>query len=267
MVEIEFNEVRVLQKEILESVHSFCIDNNIQYFLSDGTLLGAVRHGGYIPWDDDIDITMPRKDYERFIRKFKHPRYNVVSLSNSKGYYLPFAKVIDNQTFLIENVSEKFQIGVNIDVFPLDNIPSDIKEKERLIKKRKRYSWCYNHKNRPVHSGKTWKSKIRILINNLFFSRFFRIQNIIEKIAILAKNWDNSNSDEKAILSFPIYSPVIYPAELFNEYIDIEFEGRKYRTIKDYKEYLTLTFGNWRKLPPEKHRVRTHSYKAYWKNK
>ena len=128
MKEISLNELRKIQIDILDKVHNFCIQNNITYFLSSGTLLGAIRHGGYIPWDDDIDLYMPRESYERFINIYKDDSHDtrVITLYNNKEYYYPFAKVEDTNSIVIENVPEKFNIGINIDIFPIDGVPNNL---------------------------------------------------------------------------------------------------------------------------------------------
>ena len=118
---IEPEEFKKTQFDILISVDRFCKAHGIRYFLAYGTLIGALRHGGYIPWDDDIDISMPRPDYERFIKlynKEKDKGYYVVSPSLDPSYPNAFAKICDPDTCIIEFSSLKYDIGVNIDLFP-----------------------------------------------------------------------------------------------------------------------------------------------------
>ena len=102
MREIKFEELKNLQLDILLSVHDFCMKNGIEYSLAAGTLIGAIRHKGYIPWDDDIDISMPRPDYDKFICTFNQPNnyYQVIAMSNDREYGFPFAKVHDTRTFV-----------------------------------------------------------------------------------------------------------------------------------------------------------------------
>ena len=115
------SEIKKIELDILRAFRSFCEKNSLRYFLAYGTLLGAVRHGGFIPWDDDIDVAMPRTDYERFLKEFRDERYEVYDLSK-KGYFYPFAKLCDTTTVLIEEMSVKNSIGVYIDIFPMDGI-------------------------------------------------------------------------------------------------------------------------------------------------
>ena len=118
----DIQELRGVQLGILDDIHAFCVDNGIRYFLACGTLIGAVRHKGYIPWDDDIDLYMPRDDYERFINEFKSVSGNcrVLDPKKEKHYYYTYAKVVDKRTLLVEPEADGYRIGVYVDVFPVD---------------------------------------------------------------------------------------------------------------------------------------------------
>ena len=134
---IDLEELKIIQIEILDEVHNFCLEKGITYFLSSGTLIGAIRHRGYIPWDDDIDLYMPRKDYERFLKIFNQISENcrVLSLSTDKKYALAYAKVERLGTRMIEHVDNPMEMGVNIDVFPIDGVPDSETERERYFAK------------------------------------------------------------------------------------------------------------------------------------
>lgn len=126
--EITPEEHKRLLIDLLSYINEFCLQNSIKYFFGYGTLLGAVRHQGFIPRDDDVDICMLREDYNRFLTMFSYnavrSNYSLLSLeSTSRNYSFPYAKVIDNRTLLVENVSHPCLLGVYIDVFPLDYCP------------------------------------------------------------------------------------------------------------------------------------------------
>ena len=134
----DIHELRQIQIGILDEVHQYCEAHGLRYFLSSGTLIGAVRHKGYIPWDDDIDVYMPRKDYERFLREFKgNEQYKLLNPAKEPHYYYTFAKVIDLRTRMVEDETVGFEIGVYMDIFPVDYVPDDMKEREHVFKSKK----------------------------------------------------------------------------------------------------------------------------------
>ena len=104
MEELGIDKLKQIQLDMLKDIHTFCVEHEIRYSLAFGTLLGAVRHKGYIPWDDDIDIMMPREDYNRFIRSYGNQTYKIADMSVNPNYGLPFAKVEDVLTVIEENV-------------------------------------------------------------------------------------------------------------------------------------------------------------------
>lgn len=123
MKKLTLDEVKKIQLEILAYIDSFCKKNNISYFINYGTLLGAVRHKGFIPWDDDIDISMDRKYYNMFIEKFNQDssKYKILSLDTDKAYFNNFIKVVDTTTKIVDNRNYKtFSCGVFVDIFPMD---------------------------------------------------------------------------------------------------------------------------------------------------
>ena len=141
MREITTSELKELQLSILDSVDRFCRENGIHYWLDCGTLLGAIRHNGYIPWDDDIDIGMLRPDFNRFIREFhtEGNRYTAHCVENDSNFCYPYAKVLDNNTVLYEPDQNGNKIAVNIDVFVYDNAPDDNEMLEKMFDKRDFY--------------------------------------------------------------------------------------------------------------------------------
>ena len=131
-------ELKKIELNILKDVHDYCVGNNLKYYLWYGTLLGAVRHHGFIPWDDDVDIAMPRKDYDYFIKHYISEKYNVEACETVSTYQMPFAKVYDINTIKKEPIYYKKGVtrGVDIDIFPLDEISNEMTVD--TIKKRKR---------------------------------------------------------------------------------------------------------------------------------
>ncbi|MEG2626285.1 MAG: LicD family protein, partial [Christensenella sp.] len=130
MKKLSIDEMKQIELELMSELDRVCRENNLSYVLAYGSCLGAVRHKGFIPWDDDMDVAMPRADYERLIDSFDQlkskPHYELVSYRNNKAIY-PFVKLIDTTTHVLENFADKrFSTGVWVDIFPLDKVdPSD----------------------------------------------------------------------------------------------------------------------------------------------
>ena len=139
MRKIELEEIKQRCLEILSYIDDICRKNEIQYYLAYGTLLGSVRHQGFIPWDDDIDICMTRENYYKFkkvIAEDKTTPFKLLYVDTEKDYTLPLPKVVDTRTSLsILSQKEKMKLGVFVDVFILDNVPDDDKLREKFFKK------------------------------------------------------------------------------------------------------------------------------------
>lgn len=259
------NELKQCQLDILSAVHNYCQKNNLRYSLTYGTLLGAVRHKGYIPWDDDIDIMMPRKDYDRFIQNFKDTRYKVIDSILDKDYIIPFAKVYDLNTIIIENSNNKVCMGVNIDIFPIDNFPNDYNEAKSFLKSKKKWDNIHTIKiirhtrNRPI-------LKSVILAFGKFVFSPWTLKYVTKKIAENARKYNSELTDYKGIISITDGSmKERMPKEVFETIISVPFEDRKADVISSYDKFLTSIYGEYMELPPEEKRITHHAFKAYWK--
>ena len=140
MRELTLDEIKKLQLDILDVVAEFCDKNGINYWLNCGTLIGAIRHKGYIPWDDDIDLGMLRPDYDKFMRLFnlEQQRYKAYSVENNKKFCYPFMKVVDTKTLLYEVYEGSNETFVNVDIFVYDNVVDDEKVIQKMFKVRDR---------------------------------------------------------------------------------------------------------------------------------
>ena len=141
MKEIEIEELKRIQIGILKHLDAFCKENNLTYFMCGGTLLGAVRHKGFIPWDDDIDIMMKREDYDKLIAlypKNDNSNFKLFSYELDKSFPYPFAKMDDCRTIFEEEINDSYKIGVNIDIFPIDYITEDLNCQHSILMRNKR---------------------------------------------------------------------------------------------------------------------------------
>ena len=267
--EIDIIELKEIQIKLLDTIHEFCVDNNIKYFMTAGTLIGALRHKGYIPWDDDIDLVMLRPDYERFINSFNDNRkdhISVVSHELGDECSFCFSKVCDNSTMFIEDANRKCQekIGVNIDIFPLDSMTDDYNDAVILMKDIKKYTKIVSLKNIVSTKKRTLLKTIALYITKLFVSHvsytwcFVRIDRIAKRFI--------SNTNSKYIANAVILAKgerEILEREWFEEQIDLEFEGKLYKAPVGADSYMKRLFGDYMKLPPKEKQVSHHSFKAY----
>ena len=196
---IDLEQQKKIQFEILKEVRDFCDNNNLTYFLGGGTLLGAIRHKGYIPWDDDIDIMMPREDYEKLLTEFNKTcdnQYKLLSYKNTEDYYYLFAKVINTKTILVEDNYKKIKdLGIYIDVFPIDYLPEDDNKTQKIMKKYRRM-----HKITSMYSVDQLKevttSKKKLIMKKIILSimgRKIMYKKLVKKMDTLASKYKNTN--------------------------------------------------------------------------
>ncbi len=265
MKKIEEKELKELQLDILNDVHVFCINNDIKYSLSFGSLLGAIRHKGYIPWDDDIDIMMPREDYERFINTYKHDYFKIATSSTMSDYFHPYAKVYNTQTIVQEFVEYKSSYGINIDVFPIDKMPDNNFTLKRMFFRKKILNLIYNLKMVSINKNRSF-FKNRILSISHILLRPIKMNVLVNKMECISKKYDNRETSRSGIFT-PADNTLnsITDNNVFAEYIEVQFEGRYFCIVKDFNSLLHAFYGDYMKLPPLEKRITHHSFDAWWK--
>ena len=250
-----------VQIEILDEIDKICKDNKITYFLVGGTMLGAVRHKGFIPWDDDVDIGMLREDYDKFIdlclnNDVLNKKYFLHCLDTDENYWLPFMRVRKNNTTFGEKGIKILDThkGIFVDIFPYDNVKyeSNFFQKIRsfLILNIEDAVFC-KHKLKNVNKCRR-KGAVKLLMT-LSLKQLHKFQKYLFNI--------KRKKNTKYIVCFIAGgNPVDETLERDRVFptMDFEFEGKKYPGIKDYDYYLKRVYGNYMELPPEDKRV-THS--------
>lgn len=235
---------------------------NLRYFVGYGTLLGAVRHKGFIPWDDDLDVIMPRPDYDTFMEKAQGILKNEIFLQNiytEKNYILNFSKLRDTNTTLVETEYKSYDLhhGVFIDIFPIDGYIKgqdkmlDFRIKERAFEEPTGIKRIYS----SIVSG---NQAIMTKIGPAVASRV-NMKNKLIKMDEKAKRWNFDMCDTVADIVSSIY---IVPMEktVFEKSVDLYFEGHKVKAPVGYDRYLTLMYGDYMKLPPEDKRKPHHNF-------
>lgn len=256
LIEISFEESKKIMLDMLINVARFCEKNDIKYSLAYGTLIGAIRHKGFIPWDDDIDIIMKREDYERFISLYKDNRYSVIDGSCNPNH--AHVRVSDNETVLKLNAwrGHFYKAGLWIDVFPIDKVPDSQKGYKRFLKK----LWFFFEIQLTGEIQR--KGFLNKILNFLCkpFSSYFGKRALKEM-----KSFNQKNTQSLANLGAWYASLPKFPAFYMEEFIDVEFEGHKFKAISQYDSFLRGIHGDYMQLPPKEKQKPHHSYTAYWK--
>ena len=270
MRNIDSNEMKKILLDMLVELDRFCEENDIRYYLAGGTALGAVRHQGFIPWDDDIDVTMPRKDYERFIATYKpadeKKPYSVISMHNNQDYYLQFAKLIAENTVLEEPVDSDLKLGIYLDIFPLDNLGNDYETARKLFRKTnalrqkimlKNLIWL---KQRPLYQN------LIIAVGKAFL--FENRRSMLEKIDRESRVYESDEMTKYigAVSTASYGEKEILPSEWYSGYEKLPFEGHAFRVPSGYKEFLTQIYGDYMKLPSEEQQKSRHTYRVWYKD-
>ena len=254
-------DIRILQRKIignLEAIDAVCREHGLRYYLWAGTMLGAVRHKGFIPWDDDMDICMPRPDYEQLIshwREWLPQPYEVIAPETDPTYPYPFAKIEDASTTVLERPDFKFLEGVYIDVFPIDGAPADEQERKSHFKRYKFWRHLLFLRGRdPFKHGHGPRSWFPWLLH-----RVYSLESLQQKVKRFMTKYPYDESDyvcdyddglrgviEKRILG----TPQVYP-----------FEDKQFLGVEHYDEYLSNKYGDYMQLPPVEKQIQHHFFR------
>ena len=253
----QLSKLKKLETDILREFAAVCEKLNLKYYLLGGTLLGAVRHKGFIPWDDDIDVGMPREDYEIFLKRaaeYLPSNLFVQSMESDPGYVNCFAKIRNSDTTFMESSSAKMNIhhGVFIDIFPLDYYPENALRQWITDTRKKWYARRVGCEF-SLPEDVLWVRKIKRFILQVMFpslnavlSKRERMYRSVPQSGLIA-NYGGAWGKRE-----------IVPAEWYGEGVTVEFEGMQVMAPAEYDKWLTQVYGDYMQLPPVEKRVGHH---------
>lgn len=255
-VDYDVKQLHAKMLDILSAIDLTCREHNLRYYLIAGTMLGAVRHKGFIPWDDDADICMPHSDYDKLIAHSKEwlpERYELICAENDKDYKLPFAKIQDAETTIIERAHLRYLGGVYIDVFPLDGVP-DCKLGQCLHYFRYKHlcKMLYFTSRDPYRHGRGPSSWLPLLCR-----RLFTVEGLQRSIRRLLTKYDFYKSNK--VLCFDDGLRSIVPREVYGTPKPYIFEGRELLGVEDYDTLLTHMYGDYM-TPPQGNKQHQHNF-------
>ena len=274
MREMTIRDVQIVCLDILKDIHSFCVENDIKYSLSGGSLLGAIRHNGFIPWDDDADIQMPRPDYDKFINTYKSKcGFKLYSheIENGENVRTRITRVCDNVKTYVDQGPEPAiddSVGVWVDVIPVEGAPDSYEEAQKYIRMMRRGDivlGCLWAKYASIKEYRKYPSglkRLKFLVKKVL--GLFVSDSYVHDYIVRAKQYDYLAS--KYMCATPHYRMKEWqPKDCMESFTLHRFEDTELCIMEGYDINLHSLFGDYMKLPAENKRISHNCQKRYWK--
>lgn len=257
-------ELQAKLLEMFKFFHEFCVKNNLVYYAIGGTALGAVRHNGFIPWDDDVDVGMPRLDYNKMTellkKNNKFGKYIIEMPLEKNDSMYPFCKIYDTATTFVENVRNKPKRGIYIDIFPLDGIGNTKEESLTNYKRINFWIDLLNTKICAVRKGRGFLKNVAVAISGVIPECILGKKQLINKIDKMIKR-NNYETSEYTVNYFGAWKErEITKKEWFGKPSICKFENMEIYIPENADKYLTALYGEYMQLPPPEKRVSHHDY-------
>lgn len=255
--------------QILKWFDRLCRKENLRYYVIGGTFIGAVRHKGFIPWDDDADVAMPRQDYEKLIELFSKYKDNRIDRflletvdSKADDFFYTYGKLYDTTTTMIERTRKRCRRGVFLDIFPLDGLGNTMEEAKINFKRFDRLNMFLLTRTCALRKERKFYKNVAILISRCIPSFMVNEKKLAKRFDTMCKERDFDNC--KYVCNLSGYrSREIMERKLLGNPCEYEFEGIRVLGPELYDEYLTHIFGDWRKLPPKDKQISNHDFISY----
>ncbi|MDP8052200.1 LicD family protein [Pasteurella atlantica] len=264
MKKINLREHQLIALDILKYFDMVCRENNITYSLAGGTLIGAIRHNGFIPWDDDIDVYMCRDEYQKFVDIWQsqndHKQYSISLAEDIEGQFCgEMTKIFDENTLLVDPKGRKS--GIFIDIFIYDAVPNNPDILYKMMKKHRRL------KLRFSSCKKRWKRAKEGSISGKIFSTLshYLFNKMTENLTLFQKTYPIEKAEYIGLVlsDYGGWKKSYMPKNYFDDVIYVDFEGKKYPVMKGYHEHLTMYYGDYMTLPPEEEQKPHHTTEVY----
>lgn len=256
MEKLTTRETQLAELEILKEFDRICKEHGFTYSLYAGTLLGAVRHKGFIPWDDDVDVLMPRPDYEKFRTGVLSGEIKLnggFTLADDRGKDAehPFLKILDNRYIAKSSLTEKYDINLWIDIFPADGYPENQNKCAKINKKAKFLNRVTFFSRLTNFSGYKGLGKLKV---KLFcaYARMYGIKRVIKNANKLYKKYDFDKCRNCGFKMSGVKGVGnVFPSAAFSDITYMEFEGTSFPVMSEWERYLKGVYGDYMQLPPE----------------
>lgn len=248
------DEVKSIQLDMLKEIDEYCRKNNIRYCLSYGTLLGAIRHKGYIPWDDDVDLIMPYPDLVRFKKEFKSKCLRILDIDTCEYYQWQFPRICHISTYGKAGFLRK-SYGVNIDLYPVVGIVDDKEKIQDFLEEGQKLQ-------NKADFYRVWHSRE---VRYTPFSFMPGYKKAIKDLFDFVRQYPFEGANKFFHIGGPFKMYEVFDYDVFENIVDVDFEGCKFLAPERYDDYLRQVYGNYMQLPPEEKRHPYHSGCYYWR--
>ncbi len=264
-------EVQLGELEVLKKLDEICTRLNLRYFLTYGTLLGAVRHQGFIPWDDDIDIMMPRPDYEKLLSYLRSNEkelapFKLMHYKTNKEYIYPISRFVDTRYWIDYEGTKDYGLGLFVDIYPLDGCGNTPEEAEEIMKSSKFDITLIDIAGKDKFKSSVSGGFLRSVVKFLAYC-YVKMRGANYFAKKLDKKGQRYEYDACNYVNLTIWDTAVKPfkKELFDSIERMKFEDSMFCVPAHYDEILTQCYGDYMKLPPEDQQIAHHYYTAYLK--